>query len=336
MRTTFAPILVLLLFVINGCASGGKEAPALEADLFPESRFLTAEGTGETELEARREALAALSGIFESKVHAETTSRARSAIGTGGDEVFEKQVESRVAVVSTVQLTGAKIGRVWRLETGAAPYHALAVLDRNQAGRKWAAELATVQALVAAELKTLEQTSGRVQRLAALNKVLAGLLREQALESRLRVLNYPARAMLDADMDKIATELIQLRSEVRLFIELYGDGHASATARIADKLTTNGFLLSAERHSADAVITGSIKTRPLELNNPRAKFVRATATVKVIETDTGATLANVIADVRKAHVDPNEAQRNAIRQVADTLAERLTAAIGFSAPAGMQ
>jgi len=336
MRTTFTTVLVLLLFVISGCASGGKKAAVQATDPFPASRFLTAEGTGATELEARREALAALSGIFESKVHAETTSRARSAIGTGGDEVFEKQVESRVAVVSSVQLTGAKIGRVWRVETGAAPYHALAVLDRNQAGRDWAAELDTVQALVAAELKTLEHTSGRVRRLAALNKVLAGLLREQALESRLRVLNYPARAMIDVDMEKITAELVQLRSAVRLFIALSGDGHASAAARIADKLTANGFLLSAEQEHADAVITGSIKTQPLELNNPRAEFVRAMATVRVIETDTGATLANVNADVRKGHVDSNEAQRNAVQQVADTIATRLTETIGFSVPVGVQ
>jgi len=336
MRTTFTTMLVLLLFGISGCATGGKKAPTQEIDPFPESRFLTAEGTGETELEARREALAALSGIFESKVHAETTSRASSAIGTGGDEVFEKQVVSSVAVVSTVQLTGAKIGRVWRVEAGAAPYHALAVLDRNQAGRKWAAELDTVQALVTAELKTLERTSGRVQRLAALNKVLAGLLREQALESRLRVLNYPARATLDADMEKIATELIELRSQIRLFIELSGDGHEAAAARIADTLTANGFLLSAEPGRADAVIHGKIKTRPLELNNPRAYFVRAVAMVEVIENDTGATLANLNADIRKGHVDPNEAQRNAVHKVADAIAERLTAVVGFKVPADMQ
>lgn len=335
MRTIFTLLLVLLL-VIGGCAAGGKKKPAPETVPFPESRFLTAEGTGETELEARREALAALSGIFESKVHAETTSRARSAIGTSGDEVFEKQVESRVAVVSTVQLTGAKIGRVWRVETGAAPYYALAVLDRNQAGQAWAAELNTVQALVTAELKALEHTTGRVQRLAALNKVLAGLLREQALESRLRVLNYPARAMIDTDMEKIATELVELRSQVRLFIELSGEEHELASARIADTLTANGFLLSAERDGADAVIHGLIKTRPLELNNPRAEFVRVMATVEVIDNHTGATLANVNADIRKGHVDPNEARRKAVRQVADTIAARLTAAIGFSVAAEKQ
>jgi len=336
MRTTFITVLGLLLFVISGCAAGGKKAPAPEMDPFPESRYLTAEGTGATELEARREALAALSGIFESKVHAETTSRASSAIGTGGDEVFEKQVVSSVAVVSTVQLTGAKIGRVWRVEGGAAPYHALAVLDRNQAGRNWAAQLDTVQALVTAELKTLEQTTGRVQRLAALTKVLTGLLREQALDSRLRVLNYPARALLDTDMEKIATELIELRSQIRLFIELSGDGHEAAAARIADALTTNGFLLSAEPDRADAVIHGRITTRPLELNNPRAQFVRAMATVEVIENDSGATLANLNADSRKGHVDQNEARRKAVHQVADTIAERLTAVIGFNVPADGQ
>jgi hypothetical protein len=183
--------------------------------------------------------------------------------------------------------------------------------------------------MVSAEMKILETTTGQFQRLAALNRVLSGLLREQALESRLRVVNYPARAMLAVDINAIADELVKLRSQLRLFVEMTGDGHQLAAARIADTLTANGFLLSDQRETADAVISGNIHTQPLALNNPRAEFVRATAIVNVVETGSGATFATFNADIRKGHVDPAEAGRRAVLQLADIMAERLMAAIGL-------
>ncbi len=109
---TFATLLTAAIVFAGGC-SGPAEKPLVKKQTeFPESRYLSAEGSGQTEIEARRQALAELSGIFESKVHAETTSFARAVIGPDNNELFEKNVESKLAVVSSVRLTGAQIGRV--------------------------------------------------------------------------------------------------------------------------------------------------------------------------------------------------------------------------------
>jgi hypothetical protein len=130
------------------------------------------------------------------------------------------------------------------------------------------------------------------------------------------------------DIRKITTELAQLRSLLRLFVEFTGDKNRTATDRISEALTENGFLLDDTRDAADALIIGEIETRLLELNNPRVKFVRATASVKVIETETGSVFANLNENIRKGHVDQEEAARKAVLQLLESLSVKLVSVIG--------
>jgi len=329
-KKRIAALAVMLLFLLAiGCGGREKKAAPEKQPAFPEARYLTAEGSGETEQEARRQALAGLSGVFESRVHAETHAYAYSAVGPDSGEFFEKTVESKVTVVSSVRLKGAKIGRTWQAETGSGTYHALAVIDRMQAGRSWADELDAVQARVTAQVANLEGLQGRFRRMAALNEVFSGLLQNQAIESRLRVLNYPARSALDVDIVAVSAELARLRSQLRFFIGLSGDEHQVAAARIADAFTSHDLLLGDDPGTADAVISGEIDIQPLKLNNPRAKFVRAAATVTVVETGSGATVTTLNESVRKGHADEKEAGSRAVLALADRLADRLIDSFGL-------
>ncbi len=317
----------LAALLATGCGSPDKKPPVEKPANFPEARYLTAQGSGATAMEARRQALAALSGIFESRVQSETTTFALSAIGPNNTELFEKTVESKIAIISAVELKGAKIGRAWE-SAGPLPYHALAVIDRMQAARDWATELETVAARTLAQVKTLGQTQGRFQRMVILNRIISGVLHQQALESRLRVLNYPARAGSEVDVEAIAAELVALRSQLRFFINFSGDWSSLALEQVSGTLTASGFLLGDDRNTADALIIGVVKISPLELNNPRAAFVRATATARLIETGTDAVVATFSENVRKGHVDQSEAARKAALHVSRTLAKKLVAAIG--------
>jgi hypothetical protein len=329
MKKIVTVLLSLSVLFSIGCSRSQEKATDEKQNAFPEARYLTAEGSGQTEIEARRQALAALSGIFESKVHAETTSFARAAIGSDNEELFEKNVESKIAIVSSVRLTGAQIGRVWQAASSPGTYHALAVIDRSKAGRNWADELETVTAKTEAEIKNLEYTTGRFQRMLALNRIVVGVLQKQALESRLRVLNYPARSSLDVDISQITAELARLRSQLRFFVEVSGHSGQTTADRLSEAFTANGLLIGNSRDEADALISGQVEIQPLSLNNPRAQFVRAIATVKIIETGTGAVVATLNESVRKGHVDQAEAARKAVSALSETLAERLISEIGF-------
>ena len=325
-KFTIALMLAALLGM-TGCSGASKKTPAANQVPYPDSRYLTAEGTGQTEMEARRRALSALSAIFESKVYSETTSLARSAIGPDNNEQFEKNVESKINIITSVQLKGAKIGKTWQNE-GSDLFHAMAVIDRMKAGQGWAAELETLDARAEAQLKTLEGTKGTFRRMVLLNRIFSLLLKKQAIESRLRVINYPARSTLNVNIQKITTELALLRSRLRFFVEFTGKKSRIATDRVSGALTKSGFLLGDTRDAADALIIGEIETRPLELNNPGVKFVRAAAAVKIIETGTGSTFASLNENIRKGHVDQGEAARRAVLQLLESLSMKLVSIIG--------
>ena len=329
MLKTQTTVLILTLLLSIGCGGRDTKIPRETVTAFPESRYLTAQGSGPTEIEARQQALAELAAVFESRVQAETTSFARSTIGPDNAEFFEKNVASKVAVVSSVRLTGAEIGRVWQDESPPGDYHALAVIDRARTGRNWAAELETVTAQTEAEVKNLAYTTGRFRRMLALNRVVVGLLQKQVLESRLRVLNYPARATLDVEIGPLAAELARLRSELRFFVNMAGDHGRTVADALYEAFNASGLSMSADRDEADALINGRVETQLLSLNNPRAQFVRAGATVRIVETGTGAVVASLTESVRKGHVDQSEATRKAVAALSGLLAERLISEIGF-------
>ena len=113
------------------------------------------------------------------------------------------------------------------------------------------------------------------------------------------------------------------------FVKFSGDSSQIVTDRLSEAFTANGLLMGNSRNEADALIGGQVATQPLSLNNPRAQFVRAIATVKIIETGTGAVVATLNESVRKGHVDQAEAARKAVATLSETLAERLISEIGF-------
>ncbi len=180
-----------------------------------------------------------------------------------------------------------------------------------------------------AEIKNLAYTTGRFQRMLALNRIVVGVLQKQALESRLRVLNYPARSSLDVDISQITAQLARLRSQLRFFVEVSGHSGQTIADRLSEAFTANGLLIGNSRDEADALINGQVEIQSLALNNPRAQFVRAVATVKIIETSDGSVVATLNESVRKGHVDQAEAARKAVSALSETLAERLISEIGF-------
>jgi hypothetical protein len=148
----FRPIivtLIALIMAVAGCTGTGQKAPDEKGQIFSKEKYLTATGSGDTETEAKNEALAELSSIFESRVYSETRSQAQSLIDTTAEELFEKKVESYIRIISSVELTGARIGKVWQ-DPKSRLYYATAILDRLQAGRRWKKELDQIENVMAA------------------------------------------------------------------------------------------------------------------------------------------------------------------------------------------
>jgi len=323
-------LLVLLVLLATGCGKKSSAPPVNDKNPdFPKTRYLTAEGNGSTEMDARRQALAELSSVFESRVQSKTTSLATSSLGPDNLEQFEKTIESRIQVISSVRLEGAEIGKVWQDEKDGS-FHALAVLDRVDAGRIWNHDLERVNNRLRAEALALETIKGRLPRMAVLNKIMFLSLERNVLESRLTVVNYPVLSELKLDMPKLISQLAVIQSELRFYIDVTGEYGPIIGKTLAKALTQNGILLTLDMDRADAWVMGQVEITPLSLANPKILFVRATGDVEVIETGSHALFAEITENLRKGHVDQNEAIHKAVMAISHLMSQRLLSALGFN------
>ncbi len=100
------PIFTIIL-LLAGCASqqpGNRQPDKKDGDGFSSSKYLTAKGIGQSEPEARKQALAELSNIFESKVYNDTYTHAKLVVDSSKGEHVNRRIESNIRVVSSVQL----------------------------------------------------------------------------------------------------------------------------------------------------------------------------------------------------------------------------------------
>jgi hypothetical protein len=319
-------LAALLLFLGTACGST-PDAPDPKTELpYPETKYLKAVGYGQTIPEAEREARAALAAIFQSRIQAETMARAESVMADGMESYFEKQVESTVQVVSKVDLEGVQVVEPARDEN-TGTYAATAILDRQQAGRQWREALMRADNLLQAELGALPETRGKMMRLAALNRAMGLMLQQEALRSRLRVIGIPA-AMPETDMAAVASELAALRQETLFHLQISGEESESAERTIRDRLSRDGFLMSASEADAAGIVTGKVVLQPLELQNPNVRYVRAIVSAQLVDTETGIRFLSATEKVRKGHVDANEATRKAVEAAAAQVADRVARELG--------
>ncbi|MBU1344536.1 MAG: LPP20 family lipoprotein [Proteobacteria bacterium] len=329
-------LVILTVTLLSGLlpAPGCSKRPGITpvADThpeFPAARFLRAEGSGSTTIDARRQALAELSSVFESRVVSQTTSLAKSSLGPDNAELFEKKIESRINIISSVRLEGARIGKTW-LDEATGDFHALAVLDRVDAGKTWNNDLESLDNRLRAEVTALETAEGRLPRMASLNRIMSLCLDRNIIESRLMVVDYPALSEQDLDLAKLTSELAVIQSKFRFYVDVKGEYGQTAGKILSQTLTRNGIFITPIKDKADAWITGQVEITPLNLDNTKISFVRATGDVQVIETGTHALFAEINETIRKGHLDRDEAIHKAVTAVSRQMSDRLAAALGLS------
>lgn len=318
-------LFCIFMFTAFGC--GGKSPSPETATVYPETKFLTAQGSGKSDLDARQQALAQLGAIFEARVSSQFDSQTRSTLSQAQKEEFRTEVDARVQVSSGVRLEGLRIGRSWKDEkTG--DYHALAVLDKRDAGRNWSDRMALLDAQIQGELALLDRTAGRLSRMAALNRIMALATDRQSLAGRLRVVDFPVMELSDLDLGQTMAERAALMGELQFFIAVQGEYGEEVSGGLAQALTAKGLAVAADPEKAGARILGDVVLTDLNLDHPNAKFVRAQASILVFETEPQTLFVQVNDSLRKGHQDREEARYRAVKSISEVVAGQLLKALG--------
>ena len=136
----FIPFIPVLLVACNQMAiRGAGEVPSWlngEPDMYPNSLYLYATGSGENSEQAQARALSNLAKIFEVKIREISNTKQQVSTSTvaGVESVQKSQsLNSTVNLTTDKMVKGARIAEQW-IDSSDQTYHALAVLDRKQAG----------------------------------------------------------------------------------------------------------------------------------------------------------------------------------------------------------
>lgn len=318
--------VIFMAICVTGCSStGGPGARGLHStdykervSGYPESLYLRAVGTGQSEPEARKRAVSELSRIFVSQVRSEAVDTVRSVMVDRKDEGLEETLFSRIEIVSELELEGVEIPEAWK---EGALFYALAVLERQKAARGWKLKVEDIDSRIEGELAASERGDSRLLRYRALRNVTSLWAERAVYMSRLNVLGYSATSSDEARVRGAIRDLAVLKGGMRLFLDISGGG--TLEGGLADSLGKAGFILVEERNSADVVIGGRLEVRELDMNVEDWKYARATASLSVKDPVTGESVGEVSENIRAAHVSYKEAYSKAMRSLTPKVSDAI-------------
>ncbi|MGM0452281.1 MAG: LPP20 family lipoprotein [Thermodesulfobacteriota bacterium] len=323
-----ACLMLCLLFWICGCGSTRSEgrghsdgaAPASVSSRYRPAEYLTAKGTGQSEPEARRRAMAALSNIFESEIASELQTRTQSVIDSQKGDRYEKRVAETVQVKSAVRLQGAKIGKTWQTD---GRWHAIAVLHRARARDQWISEIEHIDDKMAGQIKAYRELESPILQLQAIDRIMTRWIEKQVIESRLRVIGARYNSPAAPDIKALVKKRPKIKSRMRIFAAISGSRAQTIRDEIVRRLTSEGYVFTDRKQAADVVIDGKTEVKPIDMNRQDWEFVRAIITVSVSDAATGDQVSRITENTRAAHLNIDEATRKAIEQVSGDVAEKI-------------
>ena len=299
----------------SGNTSSGKEYAA--------SKYLTAEGMGQSENEARERARAELSNIFEARVSSEVINRVRSVSDSKNGETVSRDDEQKIRILSSVEFKGLEIGRVWK-DKNRGNYHALAVLDRLKAREEWQGKVDDIDNRIEAMLDSLESQKSIFSKLQTLKKARRLWLEKEVFVSRLRVLGFSNGSAADYEIKSIVSMTGSITSRLIIAVDI-ADGIYGRTIseEITETLNREGYAVTAKGGEANIQISGSVKVSPVELKNPGWEFARASVSISIRDRESGLTVGEITEKKRASHLTYDEASHKAVKAVSAMVAEKL-------------
>ncbi len=187
-------ILFLFLFVISSGSLAAEPKPDWvkgDASVYPNNQYMSATGSASNEELAKNRALANLSKIFETHIKVLSINRSDTQVTEKNDEenISKKNSLSQKIELRTDKIiSGAQIAEVWEDET-LFTYHALAILDRTQAGNNIKDELQRIDRDTQIQIERSKKEKDVLLSLSALNKAVVLQFERQTLHKALKVID---------------------------------------------------------------------------------------------------------------------------------------------------
>lgn len=227
------PLLLSCLF-LAGCMQSAPVVNASQPDWvsaesasYPNSRYVVASGSASNVEQAKDRALGNLTKVFELRIRESSTTREDVQVVTknGAESVDKSQrMLQNINIQTDKIIDGARVAEQWKSPD--LTYHALAVLDRHQAGNNIRGEISRLDQEIDFELAGVDAKPGPLQKVAVYQRVLASYDEREALQKTLKVIDLSGqgaiskwnsaelRAQLEASLSALNMKPVVLQDSV--------------------------------------------------------------------------------------------------------------------------
>ena len=178
---------------VVGKGNDGKQPDWVNGDSFdyPHSAYIVGKASASDRETAKNRALANLSKTFELKIQEEskTVLDVNSSV-VNGKENYKKdtRLTQNITIETDKVLEGARVAETWT-DKKVLEHHALAVLERTQAGRNIRQQISELDKSTESELHRAKSNNDKLLSMAAMNQAFQLQLQRQTLQKTLKVID---------------------------------------------------------------------------------------------------------------------------------------------------
>ncbi|MCK4739229.1 MAG: hypothetical protein KAT46_04705 [Deltaproteobacteria bacterium] len=320
-------VVSFLTVILTSCGGASSGASSLTKKdylvKYPKSSYLVGEGIGQSESEARSNAKAELTRIFESRIMSDTLDSIKASIGPGFESV-EQSITSDVRVSADMEVKGLEIGGTWK-EADTGTHHAIAVLDRTKGRDLYMADLNNIDTLINAELKAQTSMKGRLLPYRSMKKILNVWVERAVVVSRLRVLGR-SNTSTSYNIKDVFNKVAELKSTLPIYVEITSEDTESSRLLaefLSSALADKGYVLTKDKTTAEALVTGNVSVTEAVMHNPGWEFALAKGSVALSEPGTDINVVEVAGEQRGSDLSFERATYKSLKKLSKVMATKM-------------
>ncbi|HZC67181.1 MAG TPA: LPP20 family lipoprotein [Nitrospirales bacterium] len=328
---------LVLAFLLSACAGTTKPpdwVTGTKAVGYPDEQFLIGVGQASSRPVAEERAYAAVSRIFKAEVTSQSQDwESYLSLEKKGDvQVERKLVVDMMTKVSTDKLLeNVKIAETWQdVKTGL--YSALAVMDRGVARMSLTSRIGELDEDIAHDVKEARTATDKLTKIRGLRRAIRTHITRDTYNSDLRVVSGGRGVPSGYSVPGLTREMEKfLKESLVLTVEVNGDQADAVRQAIMEGLVREGLPVTArnsqpaseEVGNADLLIRGEARLWPIEVPDPKFRYVRWCADFVVLSQRDQRVVGSVARSGREGHLNYPEASNRALKSLQQEVSSAL-------------